>query len=134
MSAETITIDKSFKLGRPALSRMTKNHVNSNVLSEPTQKMFSLSEILDNLVAQQKTLIGAKMPFFVSVPPMIDMQVRNLIRACYPELTVNELMYSIKFEFMEPYAGKVYFYSNDDDYVISFSMDEEGDVKITRPF
>jgi len=78
--------------------------------------------------------MGAKMPFFVSVPPMIDMQVRNVVRTCYPELTVNELMYSIKFEFMQPYSGKVYFYSNDDDNIISFSMDEEGGVKITRPF
>ena len=74
------------------------------------------------------------MPFFVSVPPMIDMKVRNVIRACYPELTVNELTYSIKFEFMEPYAGKVYFYTDDNDIVLSFSMDEDGDVKLTKLF
>lgn len=73
--------------------------------------------------------------FFVSAPPVVDMQVRNVIRACYPEFTANELMYSIKFEYMEPYTGKVYFYSNDDnDNVIEFSIDEEGGVKITRPF
>lgn len=73
------------------------------------------------------------MPFFVSVPPVVDMQVRNVIRACYPEFTVNELMYSIKFEYMEPYTGKVYFYLNDeDDNIIDFIIDEEGGVKITR--
>ncbi|MGG5216157.1 hypothetical protein ACQZ19_07135 [Rahnella variigena] len=65
---------------------------------------------------------------------MIDMQVRKVIRACYPELTFNELMYSIKFELAEPYAGKVYFYTHDDDIILGFSMDEYGEVKITRPF
>lgn len=77
--------------------------------------------------------MGAKMPFFVSVPPAVDMQVRKVIRACYPELTVNELMYSIKFEFLEPYSGKVYFYTNDDDAnFINFCIDDEGGVKIIR--
>lgn len=62
------------------------------------------------------------------------MQVRRVIRNCYPDLTVNELMYSIKFELMEPYTGKVYFYTHDDDIILSFSMDEDGQIKITRPF
>lgn len=74
------------------------------------------------------------MSFFVSAPPAIDLHVRHVIRTCYPDLTANELMYDIKFEFMEPYSGKVYFYSKDNDNVISFSIDEDGEVKITRPF
>lgn len=74
------------------------------------------------------------MTFSVSVPPAIDLQVRNVIRSCFPELTFNELMYSIKFELIEPYSGKIYFYTHDDDIIFDFSMGEDGEVKITRPF
>lgn len=71
--------------------------------------------------------------FFVSVPANIDQIVRKAVCTSFPNLTHNELMYSIKFESTEPYTGKIYFHSNGrDDEIIGFSIDTAGMVTITN--